>query len=210
MHCSKVYAITISFYLAVDEDTDCTDDMKITYKLEDGETIMQHQTTTTLQDGQYEHTFDNVPVGSWHPIIRVDDENGYELEGNDVANVDVEEPPRCDIVLFDISFAHDGNDTAGVWYDLDCGTGPNEGEGFNVSIQFDIKIHNTTELLDYNVTMHFIEGYVDDTHQLLLHDIGNGTYCFNWVAIWTDEDGQQHIITHTWENIVMAGPQGDD
>ena len=44
-------------------------------------------------------------------------------------------------------------------------------------------------------------------HELLLHNITNGTYCFNWVAIWTDEDGQQHIITHTWENIVMAGTQ---
>ena len=204
-------AITISFYLAVDEDTDCTDDVKITYKLEDGETVMQHQVTTTMADGQFEYTFDNVPVGSWHPIVRIDDENGYELEGNDVGNVEVEEPPRCDITLYDIYFANDGNTTAGVWYDLDCGDGGgDDGEGFNVSIQFDIKIHNTTELLDYNVTLHFIEGYVEDVHELLLHDIANGTYCFNWVAIWTDEDGQQHIITQTWENIVMAGPQGDD
>jgi ketol-acid reductoisomerase len=85
-----------------------------------------------------------------------------------------------------------------------------DGEGFNVSIQFDIKIHNTTEILDYNVTMHYIEGYVEDVHELLLYDITNGTYCFNWVAIWTDEEGQQHTITNTWENIVMNGTQGDD
>ena len=74
----------------------------------------------------------------------------------------------------------------------------------------DIKIHNTTEILDYNVTMHYIEGYVEDVHELLLYDITNGTYCFNWVAIWTDEEGQQHTITHTWENIVMNGTEGDD
>ena len=208
---SEQDAITISFFLAVVEETDCTDDVIVTYKLENGGNVLQHQVTTTMEDGEFEYTFDNVPVGSWHPIIRVDDENGYELDGDDVGDVEIEEPPRCDISLYEISFAHNGNDTAGVWYDLDCGDGGgDDGEGFNVSIQFDIKIHNTTEILDYNVTMHYIEGYVEDVHELLLYDITNGTYCFNWVAIWTDEEGQQHTITHTWENIVMNGTQGDD
>jgi hypothetical protein len=198
-------AITITFFLAVVEETDCTDDVIVTYKLENEGNVLQHQVTTTMQDTEFEYTFDNVPVGSWHPIIRVDDETGIELDGDDVADVEVPEPPRCDITLYDIYFANDGNTTAGVWYDLDCGDGGDDGVGFNVSIQFDIKIHNTTETLDYNVTMHFIEGYVEDVHDLLLHDIANGTYCFTWTAIWTDEDGQQHVLSQTWESIEMNG-----
>ena len=205
---SEQDAITITFFLAVVEETDCTDDVIVTYKLENDGNVLQHQVTTTMEDTEFEYTFDNVPVGSWHPIIRVDDENGIELDGDDVADVEVPEPPRCDITLYDIYFANDGNTSAGVWYDLDCGDGGgDDGEGFNVSIQFDIKVHNTTENLDYNVTMHFIQGYVEDVHELLLHDIENGTYCFTWTAIWTDEEGQQHVLTQTWESIVMAGAQ---
>ena len=110
-------------------------------------------------------------------------------------------PPRCEIILFSISMQHDNN-TSWVQYDLDCGTEPNDQDGYNVSVQFWMSENNTT--LNYTIGYHYIKGYVADTQELCLEDITAGKYDFHWIAVWTDDDGEQKLLEVNWSNITIG------
>ena len=111
-------------------------------------------------------------------------------------------PPRCEIILFSIYLQYDKN-TSWVQYDLDCGTEPNDQDGYNVSVQFWMSENNTT--LNYTIGYHYIKGYVADTQELCLEDITAGKYDFHWIAIWTDEDGEQKLLEVNWSDIEITG-----
>jgi len=154
-------------------------------------------------------SFDDMPVGTWIPKIRVTVEGDEKWEANFWSLDIVEEPEDCEINLYDIAFGT--NDThATVAYDLDCGTGSQPG-GYNVSIQFAVVENGTIDpLLKYQTTVHYISGYVEDIHTLELTDFtesGMTTYDFYWLAIWGDDDPS--FIERVWHNIAFEHPDDD-
>ena len=111
-------------------------------------------------------------------------------------------PPRCEIILFSISMQYDNN-TSWVQYDLDCGTEPNDQDGYNVSVQFWNSQNNTS--LNYTIGYHYIKGYIADTQELCLENLTAGKYDFHWIAIWTDDDGEQKLLEVNWLDIEING-----
>ena len=111
-------------------------------------------------------------------------------------------PPRCEIVLYEILMQYN-NTSASVQYDLDCGTETNDQEGFNVSVQFWNSENNTA--LNYTIGYHYIKGYVADIKELYLENLTANTYDFHWIAIWTDDDGEQGLLEVNWSDIEITG-----
>ena len=149
-------------------------------------------------------SFDDMPVGTWIPKIRVTVEGDEKWEANFWSLDIVEEPEDCEINLYNIFFGT--NDThATVAYDLDCGMGSQPG-GYNVSIQFAVVENGTIDpLLKYQTTVHYISGYIEDIHTLELTDFtesGMTTYDFYWLAIWGDDDPS--FIERVWHNIALS------
>jgi hypothetical protein len=111
-------------------------------------------------------------------------------------------PPRCEIVLFQISMQYN-NTSAWVQYDLDCGTEPNDQDGYNVSVQFWNSENDTS--LNYTIGYHYIKGYTADLQELSLVNLTAGKYDFHWIAIWTDDDGEQKLLEVNWSDIEITG-----
>ena len=176
------------------------------------------------------HTWDGVSVGTYEPtiILRL---NGEVLDEKWIAHsIDILEQeiwgctdseatnyspdatdddgsceyptPRCEIVLFQITMQYNNN-TSWVQYDLDCGTEPNDQDGFNVSVQFWMSENNTS--LNYITNFHYIEGYVSDIQELCLENLTAGKYDFHWIAIWTDDEGEQRLLEENWLGIEIEG-----
>jgi hypothetical protein len=111
-------------------------------------------------------------------------------------------PPRCEIVLYEILMQYNNN-TSWVQYDLDCGTEPNDQDGYNVSVQFWMSQNNTS--LNYTIGYHYIKGYIADTQELCLENLTAGKYDFHWIAIWIDDDGEQKLLEVNWSDIEITG-----
>ena len=111
-------------------------------------------------------------------------------------------PPRCEIILFSIAIQYNNN-TSWVQYDLDCGTEPNDQDGYNVSVQFLMSENNTS--LNYTIGYHYVKGYVADTQELCLEDITAGKYDFHWIAVWTDDNGENKFLEVNWSDIEITG-----
>ena len=111
-------------------------------------------------------------------------------------------PPRCEIVLYEILMTYN-NTSAKVQYDLDCGTDENDQDGFNVSVQFWNSENDTS--LNYTIGYHYIKGYLADIQELSLENLTAGKYDFHWIAIWTDDDGEQGLLEVNWSDIEIAG-----
>lgn len=155
-------------------------------------------------------TFEDMTAGTWIPKIRAVVEGDEKWEMN-FWSLDIVEPAsdHCDINLYQIQFVN--NDThASVAYDLDCGYGSEPG-GYNVSIQFSVIENGTYEpLLDYQVTQHYITGYVEDIYTLTLSNFtieGATNYDFHWLAIWGDDDPL--FIERMWDGIAFEHPDDD-
>ena len=156
------------------------------------------------------HIFDGVAVGnSWIPMITASHE-GNQLEQVNFWGIDIvaQEPETCEINLFDISLQTNSTHAI-VAYDLDCGTDTNDLDGYNVSVQFLIyPVGNTSQenIIVYDTLLHYIQGYVDDTHTITLTNFSDNNtthYDIYWYAIWTDADGTQQFIEQKWLNREM-------
>jgi hypothetical protein len=160
------------------------------------ETANNYNEAATQDDGSCEYD----------PEIIEGCTNSTALNYDENATVDDDSceypPPRCEIILFSIYLQYDKN-TSWVQYDLDCGTEPNDQDGFNVLVQFWMSENNTT--LNYTIGYHYIKGYVADTQELCLEDITAGKYDFHWIAIWTDDDGEQKLLEVNWSDIEITG-----
>ena len=162
------------------------------------ETANNYNEAATQDDGSCEYD----------PEIIEGCTNSTALNYDENATVDDDSceypPPRCEIILFSIVIQYDKNNSW-VQYDLDCGTEPNDQDGYNVSVQFWISENNTT--LNYTIGYHYIKGYVADTQELCLEDITAGKYDFHWIAIWTDGEGygEQRLLEENWLDIEITG-----
>ena len=132
--------------------------------------------------------------------------NSTALNYNENATVDDGSceypPPRCEIVLYEILMTYN-NTSAVVQYDLDCGTGENDQDGYNVSVQFWNSENDTS--LNYTIGFHYIKGYVADIQELCLENLTAGKYDFHWIAIWTDDEGEQRLLEVNWSDIEITG-----
>jgi len=173
------------------------------------------------------HTWDAVEPGNYNPkvilrlqgdildekwishSISIEEERVYGCTDSEATNYNSEAdendgsceyPPRCEIVLFQI-FMQYNNNTSWVQYDLDCGTEPNDQNGFNVSVQFWMSENNTS--LNHITGFHYIEGYVADIQELCLENLPAGKYDFHWIAIWTDDEGKQRLLEENWLGIEL-------
>lgn len=160
----------------------------------------------------FSYTFDGVAVGNgWTPrVTAYDIENDNQIEQILMWGIDIvePEPETCEINLFDISLQTNSTH-ATVAYDLDCGTDTNDLDGYNVSVQFLIyPVGNTSQenIIVYDTLLHYIQGYVDDTHTITLTNFSDNNtthYDIYWYAIWTDADGTQQFIEQKWLNREM-------
>ena len=172
---------------------------------EDDEVDYHHYVTVNgSEPSDVSHTFDGVAVGVWVPRITtmLDDE---ELERIWMWSIEVVEQ-TCEINLYGINIGTN-NTSAVVFYDLDCGTEQNDLDGYNVSVQFLVYAVNssngTNPPIEYNTSLHYVQGYEDDTHMLRLNNFTNNNtthYDFYWYAIWEDGNGEQQFIERTWLN----------
>ena len=160
------------------------------------ETANNYNEAATQDDGSCEYD----------PEIIEGCTNSTALNYNENATVDDDSceypPPQCEIILFSISMQYDKN-TSWVQYDLDCGTEPNDQDGYNVSVQFWNSQNNTS--LNYTIGYHYIKGYVADTQELCLENLTAGKYDFHWIAIWIDDDGEQKLLEVNWSDIEITG-----
>jgi hypothetical protein len=115
----------------------------------------------------------------------------------------VVQAPRCEIILYDILMQYT-NTSARVMYDLDCGA-DDDAEGFNVSVQFWNTMPNATDTLNYSIDLHYVQGDVQDIHELFLTNLTADTYDFHWIAIWEDEDGEDQNLLESWSDIEITG-----
>jgi len=150
------------------------------------------------------HTFDNVASGVWVPRITAALDN-EPVEVIWMWSIEVEEE-TCEINLFAINIGTN-NTSAVVFYDLDCGTEPNQLDGYNVTVQFlvyNVNSTNSSELpIKYNTTEHYIQGYADDPRMLRLSNFtSNNTtaYDFYWYASWQNADGEWEFVERMWLN----------
>ena len=104
--------------------------------------------------------------------------------------------------LYEILMQYNNN-TSWVQYDLDCGTETNDQDGYNVSVQFWNSENNTS--LNYTIGYHYIKGYTADIQELCLENLTAGKYDFHWIAIWTDDDGEQRLLEVNWSDIEITG-----
>ena len=162
------------------------------------ETANNYNEAATQDDGSCEYD----------PEIIEGCTNSTALNYNENATVDDDSceypPPRCEIVLYEILMMKN-NTTAWVQYDLDCGTETNDQDGYNVSVQFWMSENDTS--LNYTIGYHYIKGYTADLHELCLENLTAGKYDFHWIAIWTDDDGEQKLLEVNWSNIEIKGSE---
>lgn len=150
------------------------------------------------------HIFDNVAAGTYTARVYLD-LDGHLMDEKEIGQVVVAEPEpeeRCDVVIYDIAaFMENNNTTAVVEYDLDCGEDGEE--GFDVSVQFSIRLNGSNGDYDnYSQGFHHIEGEAWDVHQLRINDLQrNTTYNFYWIGIWEDEEGETHNINRSWSGV---------
>ena len=151
------------------------------------------------------HTFDGISPGVWVPRITasIDD---VQLERVWFWSLEIVEPEEfCDINLYAINIGTN-NTSAVIFYDLDCGEEQNDLDGYNVSVQFlvyEVNSTNQTGLIEYNTSVHYIQGWEEDVHSMRLSNFSDGNsthYDFYWYAIWEDEEGEVHMIERTWLN----------
>ena len=156
-----------------------------------------------------DETFMNLPEGSYYVEIGYYTNDGSSWGGpNAWVNMEAEEEKQCEINLYEIQLGT--NDThAVVAYDLDCGYGEEVG-GYNVSIQFMVIGNESYEIgYQYNTTVHYISGYVQDIHTLTLSNFTHANlthYDFSWFAIWGDEENPNYIERH-WYNLPFTHPE---
>jgi len=160
------------------------------------ETANNYNDAATQDDGSCEYD----------PEIIEGCTNTTALNYNENATVDDDSceypPPRCEIVVYEILMQYNNN-TSWVQYDLDCGTESNDQDGYNVSVQFWNSQNNTS--LNYTIGYHYIKGYTADLHELCLENLTAGKYDFHWIAIWTDDDGEQKLLEVNWSDIEITG-----
>ena len=158
------------------------------------------------------HTWDNVDEGTYDPKVSLfldGDLLDEKWIGNTVTiEAETSEPETCDINLFSMQFTT--NETsASVAYDLDCGYGSETG-GYNVSVQFMVIGNESYEMgYQFNTTLHYISGYVQDIHVLTLSNFTHENithYDFAWFAIWGDENNPEYIERY-WDNIPFTHPE---
>ena len=152
------------------------------------------------------------PYGVWTVQCRWIPEGQSEQFCEDTLGpltIEEPEPEICEINLYDIAFGTNST-AASIAYDLDCGNESNDFEGYNVTIQF-LVYHvnetnsgpNATGPLQWLETTHYIQGWEEDVHTLLLDDflVNNTThYDFYWYAFWEDGEGEFQILEETWLN----------
>jgi len=119
------------------------------------------------------------------------------------------EPEVCEINIFWIDIMTNATH-ATVGYDIDCGYGTNNLDGYNVSVQFLVyELNgtsggpNATGPILYDTDLHYIQGYVEDNHFITLTNFtaSNDThYDFYFYAIWIDGEGASQHIEHKWLN----------
>ncbi len=193
--------------------TDC-EDFSIDWSIklyQEGYTANYTRLGSTAGQDYITQTFENMPAGTWIPKIRivVDGDEKWEANFWNLEIVD-SESDNCEINLYDIDFAT--NDThATVAYDLDCGYGSESG-GYNVSVQFMVIGNESYEIgYQFNTTLHYISGYVQDIHVLTLSDFTHENlthYDFTWLAIWGDENNTNYMERY-WNNIAFEHPTED-
>ncbi len=127
---------------------------------------------------------------------------------DDDGSCEYPEPETCEINLFDIALQTNATH-ATVSFDLDCGQSENDLDGYNVSVQFLIFPLNETSqenIVVYDTCLHYIQGYVDDTHTITLTNFSDNNtthYDIYWYAVWIDADDQQQFIEQKWLNREM-------
>ena len=207
--------VEVIFYITQDEGSSCENFIVevVLIPVDDNTNDdLSHDEGISGTSNYFSHTFDDVPVGDWQ-VEAVLMSNGEELEVelSPWIFVSEPEPEHCEINLYDIAFAT--TDThATVAYDLDCGTGTQPG-GYNVSVQFMVIGNESYEIgYQYNTSLHYISGYVEDIHTLTLSDFTHENithYDFAWFAIWGDENNPNYIERY-WYNLPFTHPESDD
>lgn len=158
-----------------------------------------------------DETFVNLPEGDYYVDIDYFTNDGSSWNGPDAwVTMEAEEVKQCEINLYDIQFGT--NDThAIVAYDLDCGFGEEVG-GYNVSVQFMVIGNESYEMgYQYNTSLHYISGYVEDIHTLSLSNFTHENithYDFAWFAIWGDENNPNYIERY-WYNLPFTHPTSE-
>ena len=169
---------------------------------------LNHQHGVSGTSNYYIHTFDEVPEGDWQVeamIFSNDEEQAAELSSWIIVAHET-----CEINLYEIQFTTTET-SASVVYDLDCGYGAESG-GYNVSVQFMVIGNESYEIgYQYNTTVHYISGYVQDIHTLTLSNFTHENithYDFAWFAIWGDENNTNYIERY-WNNLPFTHPTSE-
>ena len=204
--------VEVIFYITQDEGSSCENFIVevVLIPVDDNTNDdISHDEGISGTSNYYSHTFDDVPVGDWQ-VEAMLMSNGEELEVEFSSWIFVEEPETCEINLYDIAFGT--NDThATVAYDLDCGYGDESG-GYNVSVQFMVIGNESYEMgYQFNNTVHYISGYVEDIHTLTLSNFTHENithYDFAWFAIWGDENNPNYIERY-WYNLPFTHPDSE-
>ena len=204
-------AVEVIFYITQDEGSSCENfDIEVVLIPVDDNTNddISHEHGISGTSNYFSHTFDDVPEGDWQVEV-VLMSNGEELE-TELSSWIFVEPEICEINLYDIAFGT--NDThATVAYDLDCGYGAEPG-GYNVSVQFMVIGNESYEMgYQFNNTVHYISGYVEDIHILTLSNFTHENithYDFAWFAIWGDENNPDYIERY-WYNLPFTHPTSE-
>ena len=207
--------VTVIFYIIQDEGSSCENFIVevVLIPVDDNTNDdISHDEGISGTSNYFSHTFDDVPTGDWQ-VEAMLMSNGEELETelSPWIFVEAEEPETCEINLYDIAFST--TDThATVAYDLDCGYGEESG-GHNVSVQFMVIGNESYEMgYQYNTSLHYISGYVEDIHTLTLSNFTHENlthYDFAWFAIWGDENNPNYIERY-WYNLPFTHPESDD
>ena len=203
--CESNVGVMVSFYKE-NGYQDSYDEELGEYEVIGAETeiVIRHDDWTNLEDANYSFETRFFPEGQGEeccemtPQIQIDTYVEPEPE-----------PEPCEINLFNIQIGTNATH-ASVGFDLDCGYESNDLEGYNVTIQFlvyDINSTNSsTPYITYEVSVHYIQGWVSDNNYLTLTDfVSNNTthYDFYWYAMWTDGKGEQQIMEEKWLNREM-------
>jgi len=204
-------AVEVIFYITQDEGSSCENfDIEVVLIPVDDNANddIFHEQGISGTSNYFSHTFYGVPEGDWQ-VEAVLMSADQELE-TEMSSWIFVEPEICEINLYDIAFGT--NDThATVAYDLDCGYGAEPG-GYNVSVQFMVIGNESYEMgYQFNNTVHYISGYVEDIHTLTLSDFTHENithYDFAWFAIWGDENNPNYIERY-WYNLPFTHPASE-
>ena len=201
--------VTVMFYIAQTEGTDCNDPWDIEINLipvdDNEEEDITHENSISETSNYYAYTFNDVPNGDWQPeVIIFQNEEDIAEESHAWVYVNYQEPQEvCEINLFDWNFNITENHEAFFFYDLDCGYNTNDLEGYNVSTQFIVYPAGEIaqeEVIKYVTGLQYIQGYTDDTRFLKLDNFTDEEithYDFYWYAVWIDGNGTQQFIERT-------------